>query len=91
MSTTCDFGGTLEDNLRDQFVCGLHSESIRQILFAEDYIDYKKAYRLATSEKLKWQSFSFSQCYAFHYGIAIPTTAQKHHLAQGSSFTKVND
>ncbi|CAH2085393.1 unnamed protein product [Euphydryas editha] len=49
MSTTCDFGGTLEENLRDQFVCGLRSESIRQRLFAEDDIDYKKAYRLATS------------------------------------------
>ncbi|CAH2109094.1 unnamed protein product [Euphydryas editha] len=49
MSTTCDFGGTLEENLRDQFMCGLRSESIRQRLFAEDDIDYKKAYRLATS------------------------------------------
>ncbi|XP_063370633.1 uncharacterized protein K02A2.6-like [Cydia amplana] len=49
MSKTCDFGAWLEDSLRDQFVCGIHSETIRQRLFAEDKLDFTKAFNLAVS------------------------------------------
>ncbi|KAM3967095.1 LOW QUALITY PROTEIN: uncharacterized protein ACR2FA_011943 [Aphomia sociella] len=43
------FGAWLEDSLRDQFVCGIRCESIRQRLFQEDKLDFSKAYRLAIS------------------------------------------
>ncbi|XP_063534911.1 uncharacterized protein K02A2.6-like [Cydia strobilella] len=49
MSKTCDFGTGLQDSLRDQFVCGIHSETIRQRLFAEDNLDFTKAFNLAVS------------------------------------------
>ncbi|XP_063529988.1 uncharacterized protein LOC134741147 [Cydia strobilella] len=49
LAKTCDFGTTLEDNLRDQLVCGIVSESTRQRLFAEDGIDYSRAVSLATT------------------------------------------
>ncbi|XP_069358342.1 uncharacterized protein [Maniola hyperantus] len=43
----CNFHDTLEVNLRDQFVSGLHSEDMRSRLFAERNIDYKRAIELA--------------------------------------------
>ncbi|XP_026746710.1 uncharacterized protein LOC113507973 [Trichoplusia ni] len=46
----CKFKDNLNENLRDQFVCGLQSEVIRQRLFAEaDSITYTDAVRVATS------------------------------------------
>ncbi|KAL4720160.1 hypothetical protein ACJJTC_011787 [Scirpophaga incertulas] len=47
LSRYCDFGSILEDNLRDQLVCGLHNETIRQRLFAEDNLTYGGAIKLA--------------------------------------------
>ncbi|XP_049886719.1 uncharacterized protein LOC126381267 isoform X1 [Pectinophora gossypiella] len=50
MSRFCKFGKNLSDNLRDQFICGLCSDIIRQRLFAEDdTISYTEAVKLATS------------------------------------------
>ncbi|CAK1579538.1 unnamed protein product [Parnassius mnemosyne] len=49
MSKTCEFGSWLQESLRDQFVCGISSETIRQRLFAESKLDFGKAYRLAVS------------------------------------------
>lgn len=49
MSRYCEFKAGLEENLRDQFVCGLRSELIRQRLFAEDNLSYKKALALANT------------------------------------------
>ncbi|XP_061705661.1 uncharacterized protein LOC133516658 [Cydia pomonella] len=43
----CDFASGLEENLRDQLVCGLKSDVIRQRLFAEDGLKYERAVRLA--------------------------------------------
>ncbi|XP_049869187.1 uncharacterized protein LOC126368963 [Pectinophora gossypiella] len=45
----CEFGTTLEDNLRDQFTCCLNSELIKQRLFAESQLTYAKAVSLALS------------------------------------------
>ncbi|XP_063374907.1 uncharacterized protein LOC134662567 isoform X2 [Cydia amplana] len=45
----CEFSTTLEDNLRDQFVCGLKNDTIRQRLFAETGLTYIKAVQLALS------------------------------------------
>lgn len=47
LSKTCEFGGNLEENLRDQLVCGVKSDVIRQRLFAEDNLTYSGAVKLA--------------------------------------------
>lgn len=50
LARNCKFKDGLEDNLRDQFVCGLKSDVIRQRLFAEDdSLTYAKALKLAIS------------------------------------------
>lgn len=45
----CNFGTALEENLRDQLVCGLRSDMIRQRLFAEESLPFGKAMSLAQS------------------------------------------
>ncbi|XP_059045676.1 uncharacterized protein LOC131841376 [Achroia grisella] len=47
LAKTCNFGGTLEINLRDQFVSGLYHEDMRSRLFAERELNYKRAVELA--------------------------------------------
>ncbi|XP_073948812.1 uncharacterized protein [Choristoneura fumiferana] len=48
MSMTCNFvEQRLSENLRDQLVCGLTKDSIRQRLFAEDDVSFEKACKLA--------------------------------------------
>ncbi|XP_061724707.1 uncharacterized protein K02A2.6-like [Cydia pomonella] len=50
LARECKFDATLNENLRDQFVCGLRSDIIRQRLFAEeDTLTYTNAIRIATS------------------------------------------
>lgn len=49
LSKDCQFTTMLEINLRDQFVCGLASDVIRQRLFAEENLTYEKAVNLAYS------------------------------------------
>ncbi|XP_061729159.1 uncharacterized protein LOC133534086 [Cydia pomonella] len=50
LSKHCKFGSELNGNLRDQFICGLISDLIRQRLFAEDdSITFAAAVKLATS------------------------------------------
>ncbi|CAK1595283.1 unnamed protein product [Parnassius mnemosyne] len=46
----CKFKEALNENLRDQFVCGLRSDVIRQRLFAEDeLLPYTSVVKIATS------------------------------------------
>ncbi|XP_037294434.1 uncharacterized protein LOC119190628 [Manduca sexta] len=50
LARKCEFKEELNGNLRDQFVCGLKGDIMRQRLFAEDgNIDFVSAVRLATS------------------------------------------
>ncbi|XP_050670636.1 uncharacterized protein LOC126969323 [Leptidea sinapis] len=49
MSIGCEFGEGLEDSLRDQLVCGVRSEAIRQRLFAEEKLGFAKAYTFSMS------------------------------------------
>ncbi|XP_037294453.1 uncharacterized protein LOC119189324 [Manduca sexta] len=50
MSRYCEFRANLNENLRDQFVCGIKSEVIRQRLFAENGIlSFPEAVMLASS------------------------------------------
>ncbi|KAK9704388.1 hypothetical protein QE152_g28332 [Popillia japonica] len=47
LAKNCNFGNTLEDNLKDQLVFGLKSEIIRQRLFTESKLTYTKAVEIA--------------------------------------------
>lgn len=50
LSKYCKFGTHLNEDLRDQFICGLHSDVVRQRLFAEeDTVTFTEAVKLATS------------------------------------------
>ncbi|XP_061714478.1 uncharacterized protein LOC133522999 isoform X2 [Cydia pomonella] len=49
LSRFCDFGTWLDESVRDQFVCGLHSESIRLRLFTEKDLKLKTATDLAVA------------------------------------------
>ncbi|XP_050673479.1 uncharacterized protein LOC126971299 [Leptidea sinapis] len=49
MSIGCEFREGLEESLRDQLVCGVRSEAIRQRLFAEEKLGFVKAYTLSMS------------------------------------------
>jgi len=47
LATHCDFGATLEDTLRDRFVCGLRHETIQRRLLSEKDLTYTKAMEIA--------------------------------------------
>ncbi|KAG6439336.1 hypothetical protein O3G_MSEX000687 [Manduca sexta] len=47
LSKGCEFGKWLEESLRDQLVCGLRSEVVRQRLFTEENLTFEKALALA--------------------------------------------
>lgn len=49
MARTCNFSTVLDENLRDQFICGLFSDGMRQRLFAETNPTFAKAVALAQS------------------------------------------
>ncbi|XP_063635137.1 uncharacterized protein LOC134805866 [Cydia splendana] len=52
MARFCDFSSVtngLEENLRDQLVCGITSDAIRQRLFADKKLEYSKAVLIATT------------------------------------------
>ena len=47
LASTCTFGDTLQDTLRDRFVCGLRHESIQRRLLSEKTLTYEKALEIA--------------------------------------------
>ena len=47
LATHCNFGDTLEDALRDRFVCGLRHEAIQRRLLSETELTYQKAMEVA--------------------------------------------
>ena len=47
LATHCEFGATLEDTLRDRFICGLRHETIQRRLLSEKDLTYTKALDLA--------------------------------------------
>ena len=49
LSVTCNFGTGLKDRLRDQFVCGQHSEAIQNKLFTEKKLMMERALEVAIS------------------------------------------
>lgn len=52
MAMSCGFSNNLNENMRDQFVCGIRCEQTRQKLFAEDDIDFHTALKRAQA----WES-----------------------------------
>ena len=51
LATYCEFGGTLEETLRDRFVCGLRNEATQRKLFTEHDLTYQKALDIAKGMK----------------------------------------
>lgn len=49
LARTCQFTINLDENLRDQFVCGLRSEATRQRLFCECSLTFSMAYDRAVA------------------------------------------
>ena len=47
LATSCQFGATLGEALRDRFVCGLRHESIQRRLLSEQELTYNKALDIA--------------------------------------------
>ena len=43
----CEFGATLEESLRDRFVCGLQHEATQRRLLSEPALTYQKALEIA--------------------------------------------
>ncbi|RWR99571.1 uncharacterized protein B4U79_11743, partial [Dinothrombium tinctorium] len=55
LSTRCEFGSNLNDQLRDRLVCGLRSEAMQKKLLTEEKLTFEKALAIAvgmeTAEK----------------------------------------
>ncbi|CAG5042673.1 unnamed protein product [Parnassius apollo] len=74
LAKSCEFKDTSEENMRDQFVCGLRSDIMRQQLFAEDSLTWTGAVKLATSMEAAQRDSSVVDCTgrgASTSGIAI--------------------
>ena len=52
LSEHCDFGGYLEDALRDRFVCGLKCETVQKRLLTEKDLTFEKAFDYAVSAEI---------------------------------------
>ncbi|XP_048590142.1 uncharacterized protein K02A2.6-like [Nematostella vectensis] len=49
MAEYCNFGGSLENMLRDRLVSGINNERIQRRLLSEENLTFKKAYDIASS------------------------------------------
>ena len=49
LAKDCDLGASLEDNLRDRFVCGISNHTIQKSLLSEKDLTFKKAFDIAQS------------------------------------------
>ena len=47
LATYCEFGGTLEEALRDLFVCGVRNEATKHKLLTEQDLTYQNALEIA--------------------------------------------
>ena len=47
LATHCNFGGNLNETLRDRLVCGLRNMQIQKRLFSEAKLKYSKAVEIA--------------------------------------------
>ena len=49
LAKDCDFGASLEDNLRDKLVCGISKHTIQKSLLSEKDLTFKKVFDIAQS------------------------------------------
>lgn len=56
LSEYCDFGGSLNDMLRDRLVCGVNDERYQRRLLSESKLTFEKAFELAQSMELADQN-----------------------------------
>ena len=49
LAMNCDFGASLEDNLRDRLVCGISNHTIQKSVLSEKDLTFKKAFDIAQS------------------------------------------
>ena len=56
LSEYCEFGGSLDEMLRDRLVCGLRDVRIQRRLFAEPKLTFTKAFELAQAAELAEKS-----------------------------------
>ena len=56
LSEYCEFGGSLDEMLRDRLVCGLRDVRVQRRLFAEPNLTFTKAFELAQAAELAEKS-----------------------------------
>lgn len=57
LAQSCDFGGFLDEALRDRFVCGLRREDVQRVLFTEDKkLTFQKAVERALAMEIATKS-----------------------------------
>eukprot|EP00731_Ephydatia_muelleri_P017692 Em0010g790a len=56
LSEYCEFGGSLDEMLRDRLVCGLRDVRVQRRLFAEPKLTFTKAFELAQAAELAEKS-----------------------------------
>ncbi len=49
LAKDCDFGATLEENLRDKLVCGISNPAIQKSLLSQKNLTFKTAFEIAQS------------------------------------------
>ena len=82
LSTYCEFGGTLEETLRDRFVCGLCHEATQRRLLTDPALTYQNALDIAwgmeavdsNTRSLKTRKLPINK--VFHW--VSPGTERKH-------------
>lgn len=52
LSTYCDFGSSLNDVIRDRFVCGLKNKATKRKLLSEKRLTYERAVEIAVSDEM---------------------------------------
>ncbi|XP_049886761.1 uncharacterized protein LOC126381305 [Pectinophora gossypiella] len=63
LAKNCEFGTELDNNLRDQFCCGLYKEQIRQRVFSWESVTFAKAYQTAvTMEAAEANAAAVMEC-----------------------------
>ena len=68
LSEHCNFGGSLDDMLRDQLICGVDDRRIQRRLLAETDLDFKRAYELAVAmESAEKDATDLQRAVSVHY------------------------
>ena len=61
LAKDCDFGASLEDNLRDRLICGVSEPLLQKKLLAEQNLTFKRAFEIAQSQESATKSVATLQ------------------------------